>query len=1109
MKPALRKPLRLALWLLAIVLVLAAAEWASALWLGHRSTRYLVPGETNGSPAWVDNPSFPLRFALPRAAGLPPPMAAVRDSEDRAYRVCVLTDSTPLGPAPHSADFAFPRQLEALLRTRFPDIPVEVHHMTCPGANSHVLREIARDLRKLRPDAVVVVCGNDELAGPFGPVAAPAFFPAPFRFRIGTAFARPFVLLTRLRLAQALRELLARRAPDAADRAVWTSREPLLAPGWLRPDAPGLADAREAYSDNLDAILSLAAAASPAVLACTTPVNLRDCAPFATAWSTDSETSQLDREDLFRAIANEPALPDESARLYDAILARSPAHAEALYRSGLLALRRGHPDLAATRLSAARDADAFRMRCDSTFNLLMANAADRAEVEFLDAAAIFADRSEGHAPGHELFLDPVHMTFDGHYLLATSILDALSALGALPDGPTADLPGGDEPDRPSPPRPDAGALADTLLYSPWGRADDLAAVLAALREPPFRNQPGRDGAIARLKEEKKHADAQAKALDAVAAAIHARRLAAAPGDPALAALAARSFLAAGDFPAAADAARTALSAWPHRPDIRALPILADLLARDPDAEADDALRASLPDPDADPIGEPILNHYYLLDIEMKRPSREIPGDAKNFDNEFRDAINDGLSAWVSALPEADLALALPANPDDPSDPALADNPDTPWPDDLVVGARKALRRLDDSTAANASASAALAAANAELAKTRAELDKATKTAETTAADLQEAQDALSKARISYSRDPLAATQNISDLIRKTNQLQTRELAARAAVQKLEKRIGPAEEKVKTCAAAAAEAEDTLGDADYEAGVAIRRIRDVWLADRDKLVAETIAAGAGDDRIECLDIPGLWGPPFPEVQALRAFASSQAAEGAEKTFEFSHAELMRIDGLREERHREFRKTTCDRAFAEKLPALVPPRGNKPPAPTPADLDAAQSIGATLSAARLYPFALPWYRYVLDSDPARPVAAIALAKCLRELGYPDEAPAPIQAASELLPSNPGLLEALGFHLCLLEDPEPAAAAWERSDHIAPYRYVRHFRRADALHEVRLEPEAWHNLARYMEFYPDDPAAVSLRDAIERRLPDDFDPTAKPSSAPRASLLDALKE
>ena len=507
----------------------------------------------------------------------------------------------------------------------------------------------------------------------------------------------------------------------------------------------------------------------------------------------------------------------------------------------------------------------------------------------------------------------------------------------------------------------------------------------------------------------------------------------------------------------------------------------------------------------------MASHYYLLDIEMKRPPREIAADAKDFDDNFREAINDSLSAWVANFPEADLALALPANPDDPDDTRLANNPDTPWPDDLVVSAHKALKLLDAATAAHDEASKALDAANASLDNIRGELEKNTKEAETAATELQEAQDALAKARISYSRDPLAATQNISDLIRRNNQLQNRELAARTAAQRLSKRVGPAEAKVKSCKAAFEEAESKLEDTTYDASVAVRRIRDVWLADRDKLVAGI--TDPDDDRFECLDLPGLWGPPFPEVQALRAFASSKAAEDALKLFESSHAELMRVAGLRDERHREFRKTTVAGIFSEKLAELLPPRGSgaaAQPSPTPADLDAAQSIGDALAAARIFPFAVPWYRYVLDTDPARPEAAVALARCLIELEYTDEAVEVLNTATALLPSNPDILEAIGFHLCILRDPEPSDAAWERSDYIVPYRYSRFFWRAYAFHELRLDPDAWRLLARYMEFYPDDPDAISLKSEIEEYLPEDFTPEEeKPAASTKPSLLDALKD
>ena len=893
-----RRLLRLLLWLLALLLLLAAAECASVLWLNHRSTRYLVPGETNGSPAWVDNPLFPLRFALPRAAGLPPPMAAVRDSEDRAYRVALLTDSTPLGPAEHSAGHAYPRQLEALLRARCPDIPVEVLHMTCPGANSHVLREIARDLNLLKPDAVVVLCGNTELDGPCGPCAPPAVAPAPWPLHPGPVFARPFVLFSRLRLAQAITALACRIAPDRADRAVWRTREPQLLGPWLRPDAPALADARDAYSDNLDAILELARDASPVVIACTTPVNLRDCPPFATAWSPDPDASQLDREALFRAIANEDACPDESARLYDAILRRTPAHSEALYRSGLLSLRRGHPDEAARRLTAARDNDACRVRCDSTFNLLLANAADRADVTLLDAAAIFADQSEGRAPGRELFLDAVHMTFEGHYLLATSILEALAALDALPDGPSADLPRSSSTPAP---HPDAATLADALLHTPWGHAADLAATLAEMREPPYRDRPGQSPVTAFVAEATARAAAQVAALAPVAPAIHARRLAASPNDPALAADAARFYLAVGDFPAAAEAAATAAAAWPHRPDILALPILADLLARDPDTEAEATIRRDMP---ADVLrGEAgRMTTLYVADVEFKRIANEVKSDAKGFEADLQDRLNEILPDWAVAL-----------------SPEEAARPDAPWPLDTVAELRAAGGAAADAAARHAAASNAVDAATAEAAAIQAELDEANKKADSAAAELKAAQAEIDKARVSASSDPLAASQTLSDRIRRADQLQSRELSARTSARMISQRLARAREELGARKADLKAAQADLDSAVRDRASAVRDLRRAYLKAREAYI--NALPDTGDDRVDWLDFPEIWGVPYPETLALVARASKRASERAGKASEKAHAAVIELDDLRTDRLREYRKTATQALLEKHLPALL--------------------------------------------------------------------------------------------------------------------------------------------------------------------------------------------
>ncbi len=1093
--PRRHRVLRASAFLLVLGILLAAAEYASTLWLGHRSTHYIVPGTSNGSPAWVDNPAFALRFALPRAAGLPPPMAAVRDSEDRAYRVAVLTDSTPLGPSPDSADFSFPRQLEVLLRARLPGLPVEVLHLTVPSANSHVLREIARDLPLLRPDAVVVVCGNDEIAGPCGPAAPAALGPAPWPLHPGPAFARPFVLFSRLRLAQALAALAVRLAPDRADRAVWTTFEPQLATGWLPPDAPSLADAREAYSDNLDAIFALAAAASPTVIACTTPVNLRDCPPVASVWSADPDTAQLDREALFRASANETLYPDEAARLCDAILLRTPGHAEALYLSGRLALRRGHPDLAARQLSAARDNDLFRRRCDSTFNLLLANAADRAEIHLLDAAALFAGRAPDGVPGNEYFLDPVHMTFEGHHLLASAILDTLSALDALPDGPTADLPSASGSGDP-PALPGAADLADAMLYHPWGRAADLAATLSALRTPPYRDLSFQSAAVARISGEKTTADSQAAALANLAPSIYARRLAAAPNDARLPRLAAVDLLRAGHPSDAAAPAAAAAAAWPHRPDIRAIPILIDLLPHNPDAAAEaelDALRAS---DSGIAENEKRLRELNAAEDKAKRRAVKAHNNASNLAEDLKDRINEDLTAWVESLPDDDLART-----------------DVSWPVSLVQAVRSAKVQAVEAATRFDAASNALATAEAELAAVQAELDEANRKAEAATAEFKASQAATEKARSAGgSGDSLAAAQTLTDLIRKTDRLQSMELAALTSARMIAQRIPPLQAARD---ARPAEFDTERADLDLAArrrGGAIRDLRMVWLGDREKLLADIPADGGGDR--EGISPPGLWGPPYPGKLALKARGAARDEEAMQTEYEAARTARRELEAARTARLRGLRKNISNRIFAETLPRFLshgsPGDGmdesSALPRPTPTDLAAAHALGTALSARSLHSLAVPWFSWILDNAPDRTETVIALADALRELGYGDEALSVLRAASDRLPSDPDLLEALGYHFCLLRNGDASDACYERADRIVPYRDSRFLRRARGYREFGHASRTWRTLQQYLEFHPGDPVAQA---EVAPIMPSNYTPEEKTPAPPKPSLLDALKE
>ncbi len=378
----------------------------------------------------------------------------------------------------------------------------------------------------------------------------------------------------------------------------------------MSPRDPRLRSAYRSFRKNLTAILRQAAAAAPAVVACTVPVNLRDCAPFSTSFLDDETAAQEVREILRAAVAAETATNrTDAARLYADAIRRDPNHAEALFRAARLALAANRTAEAGALFSRARDADALRLRADSRINDIIRANADEAGVSLLDAEALFAIRSPQGIPGQELFLDHVHFTFAGAHLLAASILDRLEFLRVFDAEPTGAVP-------------DAGAVAAELRYDPWGAAAQLEAALDQQFHPPFRRQLTNAETLARLSAEKNKADARAAAFTrANACAVFDRRRAARPDDPWLAARPADGLLHADAGEPAEAAAAAALARWPHRFEIRARLALARALLGQPAAEG----LALLREPDED-------TGYYdvvqAIDLGRELLRRKQPGAAR-------------------------------------------------------------------------------------------------------------------------------------------------------------------------------------------------------------------------------------------------------------------------------------------------------------------------------------------------------------------------------------------------------------------------------------------------------------------------------------------------
>jgi tetratricopeptide (TPR) repeat protein len=545
----LARRLGIAAAVLAVLLLLL--ELLAFHFFPGRSTRFLLEGKFQGQPAWHDNAFFSYRFFPGRTAEPPLPIMVPQTPPPGTLRVCLLGGSAAMG-MPEPA-FGLGRQLELMLEQRYPDQSVEVIQMAMERANSHVLREVARDLKRLQPQAVIVMTGNGEVTGPYGPASGLG------RLHHSSRIARAMTLCSRSRLAQLVHAAIQRMSPARGDLKAWRSTEPVTLRGRMAPQDPRLNTVRRSFRKNLTAILKAASKASPVVIACTVPVNLRDCAPFSTSYLENETAAQKVRETLRAAIAAETAGKRyEAARHYATAIRLHPTHAEALFRAGCMALEENRTAEAASLFSRARDADALRLRADSQLNTLIRECAAKCDVSLLDAESLFAIRSPQGIPGREYFFDHIHLTFEGHHLLASALVHRMEFLRAFDSEPAQRIPSPD-------------VLAGEMLYHPWGRASQMETLIRRQLHPPFRRQLTNPGTLARLNDEHNAWAARVNAISTEnTRAIFDRRRAHRPDDPWLAARAAWHLLQADDAAGAEEAALSAFRQWPHRFDIRAL-----------------------------------------------------------------------------------------------------------------------------------------------------------------------------------------------------------------------------------------------------------------------------------------------------------------------------------------------------------------------------------------------------------------------------------------------------------------------------------------------------------------------------------------------------------
>lgn len=373
-------------------------------WLGiGANTTFILPSQRADSAdvfhfnmrADAAYSSIDLRGPEPRAFELPKP--------GDTFRVVVIGESSVQG-FPYPSELAFPRHLELILNRQLPSRRVEVLNAGIVGLSSTPLVDVVRGALGCRPDAVVLYVGHNEFYG-IGGVATTA------------PLTKLGIFLRRFRVFQWLTSF---REPVAAPSETLITRLPRGFSVGASGDLVGRAE--WIYRRNLSEMVRLCRASDAEILLCSVACNLRDQSPIVSELPSDETDEQLStwlgKAETFVASGDH----ESALAALEAAERLVPGHALTVYRKGQCLETLERDADACDCFARARDLDACRFRALGSFrNITREIAAATERTHFVDVVEACAEAEAPRAPGSRLFLEHVHFTLDGHWIVAQGI----------------------------------------------------------------------------------------------------------------------------------------------------------------------------------------------------------------------------------------------------------------------------------------------------------------------------------------------------------------------------------------------------------------------------------------------------------------------------------------------------------------------------------------------------------------------------------------------------------------------------------------------------------------------------------------------------------------
>ena len=386
--------------------------------------QYFNQIDIDGEAFYQENPDFADQFYPPSLNIGPLQNTFAAERSDDRLRVFVLGGSAAMG-FPHK-NHGVDRLLAAQLRSLFPNRNVEVLNTAMTSVNSHVVYQVAQTLPSESADVAVILMGNNEVVGPYGPGTFNQ------NFLSSLSAIRALQALKRTRLWQLLDSSIAEvQSSDAKADLEWQGMQMFVDNG-VAEDDPRMSVVYEHFEGNLRDIVDTLNAKGMHVVLSTVPVNLRQSAPFLSIARDDLSAHDEARLSALRERAEAQALNGrwrEAQDLWQQAIALDAGHADSHFQLATSLENLREYALARSHYERALDLDALRFRADTRINGIIERVAreyDSSNVSFVHSSKGFDRASAPYAPGWDLLVEHVHYDFSGNAVLARIFARAIA-----------------------------------------------------------------------------------------------------------------------------------------------------------------------------------------------------------------------------------------------------------------------------------------------------------------------------------------------------------------------------------------------------------------------------------------------------------------------------------------------------------------------------------------------------------------------------------------------------------------------------------------------------------------------------------------------------------